>query len=111
MTEHIVILSTCDSEAEARKLAVTLLKAHLAACVNVVPGCQSYYRWKGEIEESHEWLLLIKSSRTQFAAVTAAIQAAHSYDLPEVIALPIIDGSTNYLNWLRANLGPGEGEA
>jgi periplasmic divalent cation tolerance protein len=112
MTEHIVILSTCASEAEARKLAAALLEAHLAACVNVLPGCQSYYRWKGAIEESHEWLLLIKSSRAQFAAVTAAIGAAHSYEVPEVIALPIIDGSANYLNWLRANLEPGlEGEA
>ncbi len=112
MTEHIVILSTCASEAEARKLAGALLEAHLAACVNVLPGCQSFYRWKGVIEESHEWLLLIKSSRAQFAAVTAAIEAGHSYEVPEVIALPVIDGSAACLNWLRANLGPGlEGEA
>jgi periplasmic divalent cation tolerance protein len=107
MTEHIVILSTCANEAEARKLAGALLEAHLAACVNVLPGCQSYYRWKGAIEESNEWLLLIKSSRAQFAAVRAAIERAHSYEVPEVIALPIVDGSANYLNWLRANLGPG----
>jgi periplasmic divalent cation tolerance protein len=105
MTEQIVILSTCGSEAEAQKIAGLLIERSLAACVNVLPGIRSYYRWKGKLESGDEWLLLIKSSRELFPAVAAAIETAHSYEVPEVIALPIIDGSANYLAWLRSSLG------
>jgi periplasmic divalent cation tolerance protein len=106
MTDQIVILSTCASEQEARNIALLLLDQGLAACVNVIPGCHSYYHWKGKVERGSECLLQIKSSRSLFAEVAAALEAAHSYEVPEVIALPIVDGSTNYLNWLRSNLRP-----
>jgi periplasmic divalent cation tolerance protein len=109
MTEQIVILSTCASEEEARKIALLLLERRLAACVNVAPRVLSYYRWQGKIESSDEWLLLIKSSRELFSSVAAAIEAAHSYEVPEVIALPVVDGSANYLGWLRSSLGPAGG--
>lgn len=109
MTEQIVILSTCAGEAEARKLAGLLLERRLAACVNILPGIRSYYRWQGKLESGDEHLLLIKSSRELLPAVTAAIESAHSYEVPEVIALPIIDGSANYLAWLRSSLGAGAG--
>jgi periplasmic divalent cation tolerance protein len=109
MTEQIVIMSTCASEEEARKIALLLLERGLAACVNVAPGVLSYYRWKGKIESGKEWLLLIKSSRELFASVATAIEAAHSYEVPEVIALPIVDGSANYLRWLGSSLGPAGG--
>ena len=109
MTEEIVILSTCAGEAEAQKLAALLIEQRLAACVNVLPGIRSYYRWEGKLESAGEYLLIIKSSRGLFPAVAAAIESAHSYEVPEVIALPIIDGSANYLAWLRSSLGPGSG--
>jgi len=104
MTEPIVILSTCASEEEARQIALLLLDRGLAACVNVIPNCHSYYHWQGKVERGSECLLQIKSSRGLFAEVSSAIQAAHSYEVPEVIALPIVDGSVNYLNWLGSSL-------
>lgn len=106
MTEQIVILSTCAGQEEARKMAELLLEQRLAACVNILPGIRSYYRWQGKLESADECLLLIKSSRDLFPAVTAAIESAHSYEVPEVIALPVIDGADNYLAWLRSSLGP-----
>lgn len=106
MTEQIVIVSTCATEIEAETLARMLLDRRLAACVNVLPGVRSFYRWKGAVEESGEFMLLIKSSRPLFDQVAAAIEKAHSYELPEVIALPIVAGSVNYLTWLSYNLRP-----
>ena len=110
MTEKIVILSTCSSESEAHKLARLLVDARLAACVNVIGGgvlggLRSFYRWQGKVESSAEWLLLIKSSQDRFAAVRAAIEEAHSYEVPEIIALPIVEGATAYLSWMDENLG------
>ena len=104
MTGHIVILSTCASEQEAEKLALLLLDRRLAACINVIPRVRSYYHWKGVVESADEWMLLIKSSRALFAAVAKTIEEAHSYEVPEVVALPFVDGSVNYLAWLDANL-------
>ncbi|MBV8729383.1 MAG: divalent-cation tolerance protein CutA [Acidobacteriia bacterium] len=104
MTDKIVVLSTCGSEQEAETLARTLVEQHLAACVNVVPAMKSYYRWKGSLESSAEWLMLIKSSRERFEALRAVLEKAHSYEVPEVIALPIVDGSPNYLNWIGTSL-------
>jgi len=109
MPDKIVILSTCASEEESNKLAHLLVDGRLAACVNVIPQVRSYYRWQGEVETSHEWLLLIKTSRERFAAVRAALEQAHSYEVPEIVALPIVEGSPAYLSWIdenvRENLG------
>jgi periplasmic divalent cation tolerance protein len=104
MTDKIVVLSTCGSEEEAGKIARSLVEQHLAACVNVVSAMQSYYRWQGKIEQASEFLLVIKSSRARFAELCAALEKAHSYEVPEVIALPIVDGALNYLNWVDSNL-------
>jgi periplasmic divalent cation tolerance protein len=71
----------------------------------VVPRVHSFFRWQGKVETGDESLLVIKSSRELFAAVVSAIESVHSYEVPEVIALPIIDGSANYLSWLRSSLG------
>jgi len=106
MTGEIVILCTCGSETEAGKIALHLLEQRLAACVNVAPLTRRYYRWQGAIESAVEHLLLIKSSAALFPAVQAAIRQVHSYEVPELLALPVLDGSTDYLNWLRANLRP-----
>jgi periplasmic divalent cation tolerance protein len=104
MTDKIVVLNTCGSEAEAERLARLLVDQHLAACVSVVPRLRSFYRWKGAVESSEEWLLLIKSSRPVFERLRAALEEAHSYEVPEVLALPVVDGSTAYLEWLEASL-------
>ena len=80
------------------------LAERLAACVNVLPGVRSFYHWKGEIESSQEFLLLVKTSRDLFPALRTEIERLHPYELPEVIALPVVAGSDNYLTWLQANL-------
>lgn len=105
MTDKIVILSTCANEDEAARLARALVDARLAACVNIIPGLRSVYRWQGAVEDAAECLLLIKSSRDLFPELRAAIEKLHSYDVPEIVALPIVDGAANYLDWLRDNLG------
>jgi periplasmic divalent cation tolerance protein len=107
MTNKIVVLSTCGSESEAEALARDLIDSRLAACVNVIPQIRSFYRWKGKVEDSGEWLLVVKTSRELFDALRVRLEAAHSYELPEVLALPVIDGSPNYLAWLDGELAAG----
>ena len=105
MTDKIVVLSTASSAAEAETIARQLVDERLAACVNVVTGVRSFYRWKGKIEDSPEWLLVIKSSRGRFEELRAALEKLHSYDVPEVIALPVVEGTKNYLHWMEGELG------
>jgi len=105
MTDKRIVLSTAGSEAEARKIAQQLVERELAACVNVVPGVESTYRWQGKIESSREWLLLIKTSADRLISVREAIQEMHSYELPECVSLSIDDGSPEYLSWLADSLG------
>jgi periplasmic divalent cation tolerance protein len=104
MTDKILVLSTCAAEADAERLARALLDARLAACVNVVPGVRSFYRWKGEIESEVEFMLIIKTSRDLFPALRAEVEKLHPYEVPELLAVPILDGAENYLAWLQANL-------
>jgi periplasmic divalent cation tolerance protein len=104
VTDKIVVLSTCDSEEEAQRLARHLIERRLAACVNIVAGARSIYRWKDNIEEAAEFLLVIKSKRDLFPALRAELETVHSYEIPEVIALPILDGSEPYLDWLDGEL-------
>jgi periplasmic divalent cation tolerance protein len=105
MTDKIVVFSTCASEEEAAKLAQVLVEARVAACVTVVPGARSVYRWQGAIESAAECLLIIKSSRQLFEALRRTLEEAHAYDVPEVLAMPVVEGSTNYMNWLEGQLG------
>ena len=104
MTNKIVILSTCSTVEEAERLARLLVDDRLAACVSVIPQIRSFYHWKGAVESAGECLLLIKSSRELFDSVRAALEKAHSYEVPELLALPVIEGAPNYMNWLDANL-------
>jgi periplasmic divalent cation tolerance protein len=104
MTDKIVILSTASSEEEAARLAQLLVEQRLAACVNVLPRMRSFYHWKGAVESADEWLLVIKSSRALFAEVCGLLEKQHSYEIPEAIAIPILDGAANYLEWLDQNL-------
>lgn len=108
MTDPIVVLSTCSSSEEAEQLARTLVEQRLAACVSVVPGVRSFYRWKDSVESAGEWLLIAKSSRDTFAALCSAIKRAHSYEVPEIIALPVVEGAADYLSWLAASVRAGE---
>jgi periplasmic divalent cation tolerance protein len=104
MTDKRIVFTTAGSEDEARKIARHLVDHQLAACVNIVPRVESIYRWQGKVESNHEWLLLIKTSVEEFAAVRDAVRELHSYDLPECIAVSIDDGSAEYLEWLADSL-------
>jgi periplasmic divalent cation tolerance protein len=104
MTDKIVVFSTCGSEADAERIARHLVDSRLAACVNVIAPVRSFYRWKGAIEDSTEWLLIIKSARSLFDSLSAALETAHSCELPEVLALAVVEGSPNYLAWLEGEL-------
>src|SRR5437899_12975755 len=108
MTDKRIVLSTAGSEAEARKIAHYLVENQLAACVNIVPGIESIYRWREKVETSREWLLLIKTSAERFPVVRDAIRELHSYELPECIALSIEDGSSEYLQWFTDSLAKEE---
>jgi periplasmic divalent cation tolerance protein len=100
MTEKILVLSNCGSEEEARRVARALVEARVAACVNIVPGIQSVYHWQGAIQEDSEWMLVIKSTRSMFDSLSAELRKIHSYQVPEVLAIPIIAGDQNYLDWM-----------
>ena len=105
MNDKLVVLVTCSSPAEARHIARSVVEARLAACVNILPGAvTSVYRWKGKVETAKERLLLIKTSRKRLARLRAAVERLHSYDVPEIIALPIAAGSPAYLKWIEASL-------
>ena len=98
------MLTNCGSAEEAASIARVLVDKKLAACVNVMPAGRSFYRWKGAIEDEQESLLVIKSSRALFDQLRAEIEKLHSYEVPEVIAVPIVDGSEGYLEWLDREL-------
>ena len=104
MTDKLVVLCTCGSPDEAEKIARHLVEKQLAACVNVVPGIRSIYRWQGKVVDATEVLLIIKTRQDLFEPLRAEITAVHSYEVPEIIALPIGDGSEAYLSWLGEQL-------
>ena len=104
MTKFIVVLVTATSKMEAGKIAKALLKKRLAACVNIIPGLTSFFHWKGKIEKANELLLVIKTKKTLFRKLEKEVLANHSYTVPEVIALPISEGSKNYIGWLESEL-------
>ncbi|HZP18275.1 MAG TPA: divalent-cation tolerance protein CutA [Terriglobales bacterium] len=104
MTDKLLVLTTAGSEAEARKIAEGLVERCLAACVNIVPGVQSVYRWQGKIERSEEFLLLIKTAARREEQVRATIRELHSYELPECIAFRVESGSQEYLQWIEDSL-------
>lgn len=106
MTDKIVVLVTCGSAKEARQIARALVEGRLAACGNIVEApARSIYRWKGKVESAKEYLLIIKTSRARFTALAEEVKRLHSYDVPEVIALPIAMGSADYLKWIKDCVG------
>ena len=106
MTDKIVILVTVASKKEGRKIANHLVESKLAACVNITQHIESVYRWEGKISTDREYQLFIKSARELFPEIKAAISKLHSYHTPEIICLPIIDGSRNYLQWVGDSVKP-----
>jgi len=106
--EFQLVLTTAGSEEQARTLARELVERRLAACVTIVGSACSIYRWQGKIEEEDEKLLLIKTERRLFEALRTTIRELHSYEVPEVLALPIDAGDTDYLEWLSGCLDGGE---
>jgi periplasmic divalent cation tolerance protein len=107
MTDKIVVLVTCGSLKEGRRIARALVETQLAACVNVLrTPVESIYRWKGRVDTAKEFLLIIKTSRARFAALETAVKRLHSYDVPEIIALPIEKGSRDYLAWVAESVRP-----
>ena len=109
MSDFIVVLVTVGSSKEGERLAQALVEEQLAACVNRIKGVQSIYRWQGQVEQSEEEMLVIKTTRELFDRLKKRIQELHSYSVPEVIALPILDGSESYLRWLGDELRPPKG--
>ena len=101
MTPAIVVLVTVSSEQEAETIATALLEERLAACVNVTSPVRSLYRWEGRIADDREWQLIIKTQARLFDALATRIRALHSYDIPEIIALPVLAGTTDYMNWIQ----------
>ena len=100
MTDKIVVLVTGSNARECARIARSLLDKRLIACANLVPQVRSLYHWKGKIADEKECLMLLKSSRELLPALQTEVEKLHSYSVPEIIALPIIDGSPNYLNWI-----------
>jgi len=100
MTEALVVLITAPSLEEAEAIARALVEEKFAACVNVIPGVTSLYRWRGELQKEDEVLLVVKSRRGLFDRLAARVRELHSYQVPEIIALPVVVGDEDYLRWL-----------
>jgi periplasmic divalent cation tolerance protein len=104
--DAIMVLMTAGSREEAVRLADILVVARLAACVQILPEIESVYHWQGNVERAPEILLLAKTTQANFAALEVAVRSLHSYETPEIIALPITEASAPYLEWLTANVLP-----
>jgi len=100
--DYIIVFNTCDSAEIASSIAETLVGKKLAACVNIVKNIESVYQWQGKIEHDKEILLIIKTRQSLFSQLEQAIQELHNYELPEIIAVPIVSGEKNYLNWIQS---------
>jgi len=104
MTDKIVVLVTARNARECARIARRLLDQRLIACANLLPQVRSLYTWKGKTADEKECLMLLKSSRKHFPALRAEVEKLHGYSVPEIIALPIVDGSPNYLNWIAESV-------
>jgi periplasmic divalent cation tolerance protein len=105
MHKYIVVFITASNQKEAEKIAHILVEKKLAACVNIIPRLTSIYRWQAKIERSEESLLIVKTVQSFWPRLANEIKRNHSYDVPEIIALPIVKGSKPYLDWLGSSVG------
>ena len=106
MTDKILVFTTCGTAGEAQRIARALVDSRLAACVAITASMRSVYRWQGAIEESGEWSLAVKSRHDLFAPLSAEIRRLHSYQTPEIIALPVMEASPDYAQWMDDELLP-----
>ncbi|SNR60259.1 divalent-cation tolerance protein CutA [Desulfurobacterium atlanticum] len=102
MEKFITVITTTETEKEAEKIAETLVSEKLAACVQIIPSIKSVYRWQGKVEKSEEHLLFIKTKESLFEKVEKAIKENHSYEVPEIISIPVNSGSKEYLEWIKS---------
>ena len=109
--QTLLILTNLPDAASAQALAERLVSERLAACVNILAPCRSVYRWQGAVEDAEEVPLLIKTAATRYAALEAAIRAGHPYELPEIVAVPIVRGLPAYLDWVAAETLPAASES
>jgi periplasmic divalent cation tolerance protein len=100
--DSLLVVTNLPNRESAEKLAALLIERRLAACVNILAPCSSVYRWQGEIQHDEEHPLLIKTAKDRYAELEAAIRANHPYELPEVIAVPVIQGLPAYLQWVES---------
>lgn len=105
MTDARLVLTTCGDRARAETLARVLVEERLAACVNLLPGVRSIYRWEGALEQTDEVLLVIKTTRAAYPALAARVTALHDYEVPELLAVDVAEGSAAYLGWLGESTG------
>ncbi len=101
----VVVLVTCATMEDATRIARHVVEGRQAACVNIVPQIRSIYRWEGAVQDEAEQLLLIKTTREMFEALSTAVREVHPYSVPEVVALPVTDGYDGYLRWVQENVG------
>lgn len=99
-THYQITLCTCPDKNTAEKIAHLLVNDKLAACVNIVPGITSVYRWQEQTESAQEYLLLIKANKSSYPAIETTIKKHHPYELPEIIAVPVENGLPEYLHWI-----------
>jgi periplasmic divalent cation tolerance protein len=99
--DAVVVYITASNEDEAAKIAKALLEERLAGCVNIIKDIRSIYSWQGKIEDEKEVLMIVKTRIKLFASLDARVKELHSYAVPEIIALPMVDGSEDYLEWLQ----------
>jgi periplasmic divalent cation tolerance protein len=106
VTDCLLVLTNCPDVACAEAIAAQLVEARLAACVNMLAPCRSVYRWQGQVERADEVPLLIKTTAARYPALEAALRAAHPYEVPEIVALPVARGLPDYLAWVAAETSP-----
>ena len=103
-TEHVVVLVTASGEEEAKNIAKRLLDNREAACINIINGVSSLFAWQGRQEEEQESLLIIKSNASLLPKIVETVKQVHSYDMPEIIALPVLGGNEDYLEWIDSGI-------
>jgi periplasmic divalent cation tolerance protein len=106
MTDKVIVLSTCPSLEEAKRIAKGLVEARLAACVNIVGGVVSVYQWQGAVEASDEVMLVVKTRRDLLSRLNERLAGMHSYEVPESIAIPVAEGLPAYIEWMDRELAP-----